>query len=155
MSCPDLLGVQLRGTFGSLSWGRLSPAPASASKPSSHRRHNCRRQRLWRTFVIIFIVVAIDVIISVPLSSSSPASSQPQHHQHNHHHHRPHHHHPHNKQSTTAQRMLIKKKLFGVLLPQGCNVCKRSSLKIRLRMCKCFAKMTDDPLAFEVVHLVE
>ena len=30
-----------------------------------HRRHNCRRQRLWRTIVIVAIVVAIAVIISV------------------------------------------------------------------------------------------
>ena len=42
-----------------------------------HRRHNCRRQHLWRTIVTIFIVVAIAVIISVPSSSSSPASSSP------------------------------------------------------------------------------
>ena len=72
---------------------RISPGPprqynfgARLFHPFSgrHRRHNCRRQRLWRTIVIIKNVVAIAVIISVLSSSSSPASSQP-------HHHRPHH----------------------------------------------------------------
>ena len=74
----------------------LSRAGARHQNRRRHRRHNCRRQRLWRTIVIITIVVAIAIaiMISVPLSSYSPASSQLQHH----------HHH----QSATAQRTLIK-----------------------------------------------
>ena len=42
------------------------PLPRRHQNRRRHRRHICRRQRLWRTIVIIIIVVAIAVIISVP-----------------------------------------------------------------------------------------
>ena len=79
-----------------------APLPLRRQNRRLHRRHNYRRQRLWRTIVIIIIVVAVAVIISVLLSSSSPAWSHPQHYQHPHHH-----------QSATAQRTLIQKCCLG------------------------------------------
>ena len=108
---PGPPGVQLRCTFGHPFGVTCPPLPLRHQNRRRPRRHNCRRERLWRIIVIIKIVVAIAVIISVPLSSSSPASSQPQNHQHHHHH--PHHHHPHHHQSATAQRTLIKKRCLG------------------------------------------
>ena len=56
--------------------GQVTPTRAPVPRHQNrrrHRRHDCRRQRLWRTIVIIIIVV------SIPSSSSSAASSQPRH----------------------------------------------------------------------------
>ena len=43
--------------------GTCLPLPLRHQNRRRHRRHNCRRQRLWRTIVIMKIVVIINTII--------------------------------------------------------------------------------------------